>query len=295
MGVDTETPAGTSLPLRCGIPSLTEYNVVLGGELFADIQNFSTRFLHEDHHRTSVFNRWPADPLHTYNRQWEYPFAASHLAAWRQKNSRKASSSDVALRALDFGSGYTFFPWYLAQLSWNVTCYDVDDGLRPRFAARADTEAVQLMIGDGTKIPYGDANFDVVYSLSVLEHVTGRSAVLGELLRVLRPAGLLILTFDVGLEPGIPIPVPEAQTLVAEVGASLGNPAAVDNAIHDLRSVASDKNARVTSRWARAQAPQLLPWRLTPRGILGSLARLQWPRPPFQELAFCCLAATRLV
>src|SRR5437773_5833819 len=109
MDLDTERSVGTWLPLRCGIPSLIEYKVVVGGALFANIQNFSTRFLHEDHHRTPVFNRWPADPLHTYNRQWEYPFAASHLAAWRQQNSRGASSSDQALRALDFGSGYTFF------------------------------------------------------------------------------------------------------------------------------------------------------------------------------------------
>src|SRR5205809_3444028 len=249
MDLDTERPGGPSLPLRCGIPSLTEYNVVVGGALFADIQSFSTRFLHEEHHRTPVFNRWPADPLHTYNRQWEYPFATSHLAAWRQRNSRNPSASDRALRALDFGSGYTFFPWYLAHLGWNVTCYDVDDRLEPRFAARADRAAVGLMVGDGSRLRYADDSFDAVYSVSVLEHVPTRAAVLRELIRVLRPGGLFVLTFDVGLEPGIPISVSEARALLAEVEAALGTRAAVDTAVRDLSSLAMDASRRVTSRW----------------------------------------------
>ena len=149
------------------------------------------------------------------------------------------------------------------------------------------------MIGDGSRLPYADGSFDVVYSVSVLEHVPTRSAVLRELVRVLRPGGLFVLTFDVGLEPGIPISVSEARALLAGVEAALGTWAAVDAAMRDLSAVAIDASSRVTSRWARAHAPQLLPWRLTTRAMLSSLARLRWPRPPFHDLAFCCVAAAR--
>ena len=284
-----------AVPLRCGIPSLTEYSQVLDSAVFAEIQTFSEGFLLEDHRRATFSRRWPADPLHTYNRQWEYPFAALHLAAWQQQSSRGATLHERAPRALDFGSGYTFFPWYLAQLGWSVTCYDTDDRLRRRFAAREGIAPVALMIGDGRTLPYSDGYFDAVYSVSVLEHVPARAGVLSELIRVLSPGGLLILTFDVGLQPQVPISVPEAQALLADVGIALGNPEAVDIAVNDVRSAATNASGWVTSRWARSEAPQLLPWRLTLRGVLGSLARLHWPRPPFSDLTFCCIAASRLV
>src|SRR5713101_7045828 len=104
-------PLDMAVPLPCGIPSLTEYSQVVDGAVFAEIETFSDRFLLEDRRRGTYSSRWPADPLHTYNRQWEYPFAVSHLAAWRGQTWRDVTCRDRSLRSLDFGSGYTFFPW----------------------------------------------------------------------------------------------------------------------------------------------------------------------------------------
>jgi SAM-dependent methyltransferase len=54
-----------------------------------------------------------------------------------------------------------------------------------------------LETGDGTALNYADASFDVAYSVSVIEHIpaSGDAQAMSELSRVLRPGGLLILTF----------------------------------------------------------------------------------------------------
>jgi SAM-dependent methyltransferase len=47
---------------------------------------------------------------------------------------------------------------------------------------------------DGKRIPFGDANFDGVFSSEVFEHVFNLPEVLQEINRVLKPGGLLLVT-----------------------------------------------------------------------------------------------------
>eukprot|EP00439_Symbiodinium_sp_Y106_P089932 s1_g2468.t1 len=49
-----------------------------------------------------------------------------------------------------------------------------------------------LCEGDVRALPYEDASFDVVMTAHVLEHLADPSAALDEMVRVLRPGGLLI-------------------------------------------------------------------------------------------------------
>jgi SAM-dependent methyltransferase len=57
---------------------------------------------------------------------------------------------------------------------------------------------------DGTALPYEDASFDAAYSTSVIEHIPGDgdTTAMAELARVLRPGGVLALTFPFGAEAG---------------------------------------------------------------------------------------------
>ncbi len=49
----------------------------------------------------------------------------------------------------------------------------------------------------GERLPFGDASFDVVLSDNVIDHAEGPFEILTEMVRVLRPAGLLYFTVNV--------------------------------------------------------------------------------------------------
>jgi SAM-dependent methyltransferase len=55
---------------------------------------------------------------------------------------------------------------------------------------------VRSEVQDGRRLPYGDASFDAAYSVSVLEHIPdgGDTVAMRELLRVVRPGGVVVVT-----------------------------------------------------------------------------------------------------
>jgi SAM-dependent methyltransferase len=58
-------------------------------------------------------------------------------------------------------------------------------------------QRLTLETADGTSLGYPDESFDAAYSVSVIEHIpgSGDGETMSELARVLRPGGLLVLTF----------------------------------------------------------------------------------------------------
>ncbi len=95
---------------------------------------------------------------------------------------------------LDLGCAGGFMAEALAQRGAHVT--GIDPAAEAIQAARAHARLSNLRIGYdigvGEALPYGDAAFDAVVCVDVLEHVTDLNKVLSQVARVLRPGGLFL-------------------------------------------------------------------------------------------------------
>jgi ubiquinone/menaquinone biosynthesis C-methylase UbiE len=100
-------------------------------------------------------------------------------------------------RVLDAGCGSGGTALSLAEESGFAVGLDLD----ARFADAGTRLAREKGIGnagfvraDGTRLPFRDRSFDLVFSHSVIEHVASAEAYLSECYRVLRPGGVLYLS-----------------------------------------------------------------------------------------------------
>ena len=143
--------------------------------------------------------RYPAPSVYV-SRLWEYPFAVL------------ASGPLQGLKCADVGCGTSPFTLYLSQLAGPgcVTGFDPDvidgEGKHSMFGANRKLLA-QAGVGfrqcDMSALQADDESFDRVYCISVLEHVEEPSVWqkgIREMVRILKPGGLLILTMDLGIE-----------------------------------------------------------------------------------------------
>ena len=95
---------------------------------------------------------------------------------------------------LDLGCAGGFMAEALTERGARVT--GIDPAERAIEAARAHASrqghAIRYDVGVGEALPYGDAAFDIVVCVDVLEHVRDLGEVLAEVARVLRPGGVFL-------------------------------------------------------------------------------------------------------
>ena len=100
---------------------------------------------------------------------------------------------------LEIGCGTKFpSPYLLARHYQKVTAID----LKPAILENERWPNVEFAIVDAAQLPYDDASFDDVYSVSAIEHVNLGAAVnvFREVHRVLRAGGRVISTLGIGEE-----------------------------------------------------------------------------------------------
>jgi SAM-dependent methyltransferase len=141
-------------------------------------------------------------PINSYTRFPEYYFfeAAIHDYLRSVPHGRP-------VKVLDVGSPkmlglYLAFHFHVEVQLTDISELNLDEyrliwrSLEPRAKGRA-----LFIIQDARSLEYGESEFDIVYSMSVIEHIdgdSGDSQAIREFLRVLKPGGLLLLSVPFG-------------------------------------------------------------------------------------------------
>ncbi|MGH9343592.1 MAG: class I SAM-dependent methyltransferase [Terriglobia bacterium] len=141
-------------------------------------------------------------PINYYTRFPEYDFIGNRIESHLQK-----VSTDGISRILDVGSPKCFGLYLAFHYKLEVHLTDIDrasiDEAKVLWSAiekRAKGSAV-FSVQDARLLNYPDQTFDIVYSMSVIEHIEGSTAdseAMRELSRTLKPGGLLAATMPIG-------------------------------------------------------------------------------------------------
>jgi SAM-dependent methyltransferase len=184
---------------RSGLAALSDLETREWRELFSLLEEEQSEFLAKEGKFRSRGYKWPRDPLNSWSRVWEYPYTYHHL-----QQARSQWPAAPSPRVVDLGSGVTFFPFAVARLGYHVTCADVDpvcatDIARAARALPPAPDAVDFRLIEGDTLPFQDNEIEAVYCISVLEHIPAFEKTVADIFRILKPAGLFVLTFDLDL------------------------------------------------------------------------------------------------
>lgn len=138
--------------------------------------------------------------------EWKSGARAMNLALRRPYLVAEEWLADRARgkRLLDFGSGKGIYSLFPAAHGANVVGLDISSKSMPvavERAARAGLESrCSFLQGDCERLPFRDANFDVVISMGCLAFLR-LDAAFGELARVTRPDGHVLIVDTLGHNP----------------------------------------------------------------------------------------------
>lgn len=111
-------------------------------------------------------------------------------AVWRLQ----ALPLKAAQTYLDVGCGTGAAALHVAaECDLRVTGVDVDpDQIRLAQAAAGGRPGARFLVGDATRLPFGDGEFDLVATNKTIHHVPDWRSALAEMVRVLTPGGYLL-------------------------------------------------------------------------------------------------------
>ncbi len=109
------------------------------------------------------------------------------LFRWLGRNLRGKRLLDVA-----GGDGY----WAGKAIRYGAIAYCLDIARHKLERGRHLRNAPHLIHGDALRLPFADGSFDAVMSVCAIEHFPDGKAALGEMARVLRRGGNLVMSAD---------------------------------------------------------------------------------------------------
>ncbi|MCS0503946.1 methyltransferase domain-containing protein [Ancylobacter mangrovi] len=123
------------------------------------------------------------------------PGVTGPIASEHQHRYAFASQFVAGLDVLDVSSGEGYGSAFLARSARSVVGVDIDPEAVAHAEARYGRPAgPRFQFADIGDLPFPDASFDVVVSFETIEHVRDPAHALGELRRVLKPDGVMIIS-----------------------------------------------------------------------------------------------------
>jgi len=274
---------------RIGVPTIAEVDQLLQDPYYADITGFSRDFLARHGDDLSGYGKlWGQDPFKLWSRRWEYPFAA-------QKTINYGKEKGGKLKFMDGGSGVTFFPYYVCSKVDNAEfiCVDTNESYPPMFDAINKTEGhadVTFMNGWLQDLQVGSKALDGACCISVLEHTDKYPEIVKEFARVLKPGGLLVLSFDLSLDGKFELSKAVAADLLRNV-MEYFNVEGVD-LISELDKMDNIGDILSTDHVKKTE-PDLLPWRFPMAKAMHDLVKGHGWTGGFRSKSVYCLDAVR--
>ena len=146
----------------------------------------ASRFKRKAHRQ---FSAW----AETYDGHWLNYFLFEPSHALLLKELREVAPG----RALDIGCGTGEFVARLAGRGWEVFALDLCEPMvrqaRVKAAGANVGGAVSVTAGDSEHLPFASGSLDVVTCANSFHHYPHQAKVVGEMYRVLRPGGRLLL------------------------------------------------------------------------------------------------------
>jgi ubiquinone/menaquinone biosynthesis C-methylase UbiE len=247
------------MQLTSGIPRIAWVDELERQDLYRRHTDFNRDFLSSHGQALAKYGRhWGQDPFKLWSRRWEYPYVVQRVLEFAE-----VQPTDARMRIIDAGSGVTYFPYFLCDRlpKAEVTCVDSDPSYPPMFDAinrNVGHRRVGFMQAMLQKLPLDDGAADVIACISVLEHTSNYGEIIREFARVLRPGGLLVLTFDLSLDGKFELSRDVASDLLKNVSDLF----TVDKIDPQQELSAMDKaNEILTTEHVKSTQPDLLPWK----------------------------------
>ncbi len=272
------------MKIDSGIPTIDAYNTLLKGELFSEMEAFSNKFLESNRPFLDEYSqKWVADPLHQWSRQWEYPYVFTRISEYAGRHQ------DREIEIMDAGSGVSFFPYFLSANLHNVhiQCCDRDSSLKDIYSNINHNIAipVDFSVEDIGRVSFRSGAFDIIYCISVLEHTDNFEQIIREFKRLLKHLGMLIVTFDISIDGDSDIPPLKAEELLQ----ALRKHFSVEDDIPStsLKEMAKSKDI-LTTRYIKGIDRNLLPWKYPVLSALRPLLKFQIPKGLLKNLTIYC-------
>jgi len=174
--------------------------------------------------------------------QWKYLLAENAIMAY----SRQAERGKPRIASIGIDTGLLR---YLHKYVHDITAYDLTQGFVPSenteksFLRWCEENGIKMEWGSAFNIPAENETFDIIACISILEHIPQRKYALKEMLRILKPDGVLIVVSDAATSGGTGFAEdasrqePFSPEMIHDTLSAIGTRVIIDNALIDIESI----------------------------------------------------------